>query len=209
MTNQNHRVPVLRVLPVLPVFARLALFAPLAFLASCATLDTQPVFSPPGTTTVIIMVRHAEREPGLDPPLNAEGLVRAQALADELEDEGVTAAFYPSFIRNRQTADPLAERVELIRREYTSLEATDTKALANKFVDEVVRDHAGGVVLWIGNTGPEIEGVQSGNLQEIYVRLGGAAVPPIRYQDIYRITLHEDTPPTIDTAVYGGPSSLD
>jgi hypothetical protein len=40
-------------------------------------------------------------------------------------------------------------------------------------VREVVLDRAGGVVLWIGNTGPDIEGIQEGKLQEIYYRRGG------------------------------------
>jgi hypothetical protein len=40
-------------------------------------------------------------------------------------------------------------------------------------VREVVLDHAGGVVPWIGNTRPAIEGIQEGNLQEIYYRRGG------------------------------------
>ena len=56
-----------------------------------APLSTAPVLSRPGTTTTIILVRHAERDPGLDPPLNAEGEVRAQALANVLNQNGVTA----------------------------------------------------------------------------------------------------------------------
>jgi hypothetical protein len=160
---------------------------------------------------MIIIVRHAERNDGLDPPLNTEGLARAEALADELEDDGVTAIFYPNFIRNRQTADPLRERLdpEPSIRTYTTLEVADTKALANRFVREVVRDHAGGVVLWIGNTGPAIEGIQEGNLQEIYNRLGGTGRAPTRYQDIYYVTLTDSAPPRIDEQTYGGSSSLD
>jgi len=175
----------------------------------CTPLDRSTVFSPPGTTTTIIMVRHAERIEGFDPPLNAEGQARAEALADELEDAGVTAIFYPNFIRNRQTADPLRVRVQPSITVYSQAQAGDTRAMANIFVDAVVRDHAGGVVLWIGNTGPVIENVQSGNLQEIYARLGGTGDPPLRYQDMYTIVLHDDMPPTITEGTYGGPSSLD
>lgn len=181
----------------------------LALVLSCTPLDTDTVFSAPGTTTKIIMVRHAERNEGLDPPLNEEGLVRAEALADELKDEGVTAVFYPDFIRNRQTADPLVERSGATRREYGALLVADTKALANSFVAEVQRDHAGGVVVWIGNTGPVIEGVQSGNLQEIYARLGGTGLPPVKYSSFYTIVLHDDIRPTITAGTYGGTSSLD
>jgi hypothetical protein len=155
------------------------------------------------------MVRHAERNEGLDPPLNEEGAIRAEALADRLEDEGVTAIFFPELIRNRQTAEPLADRVDPVLRSYSSVEVGDTKALANSFVDEVLREHAGGFVLWIGNTGPVIENVQSGNLQEIYARLGGTGNPPIRYADFYEIILNDDRAPTFIEGTYGGASSLD
>ena len=181
----------------------------LAWASSCSSLDSGEVHSPPGTTTTIILVRHAERDEGLDPPLNDEGLVRAVALADELEDDGITAIFYPDLLRNRQSAQPLIERIDPTIRVYTAVDMADTKALANSFVDEVVRDHAGGVVLLVGNTGPVIEGVQSGNLQEIYARLGGTGAPPIQYQSLYTIVLHPDAPPTITMGSYGGPSSLD
>lgn len=190
------------------IVARLALVL-LAWVLSCTPLQTGTVFSPPGTTTTIIMVRDAERNEGLDPPLNEEGLIRAEALADELEDGGVTAVSYPNFIRNRQTADPLAERSGATRREYGTLEVGDTKALANNFVAEVLRNQAGGAVVWIGNTGPFIEGVQSGNLQEIYARLGGTGDPPTKYKSLYTIVLHDDLPPTITEDTFGGTSSLD
>jgi len=178
-------------------------------ITSCTPLETGVVYSPSGTTTTIIMVRHAERNDGYDPPLNVEGLIRAEALADELEDAGVTAIFYPDFIRNRQTAEPLAKRVNPTIHVYTQIEVADTKALTNRFVQEVLADHAGGVVLWIGNTGPIIENVQEGNLQEIYARLGGTGDPPVQYQSLYTIVLHDDMPPTITMGTYGGPSSLD
>lgn len=183
--------------------------AAFALLNGCTPLETGDLLSPPGTTTTIIMVRHAERDEGFDPPLNAEGLVRAVALADELEDAGVTAIFFPDFVRNHQTADPLVARGNPLLRVYTQLEAADTKALANSFVDEVLAEHAGGVVLWIGNTGPAIEGVQEGNLQEIFARLGGTGNAPVRYQDLFTIVIHDDRPPTITKGTYGGPSSLD
>ena len=178
-------------------------------LSSCTSLDSDVVFSPPGTTTTIIMVRHAERDEGLDPPLNEEGLIRAMALADELEDDGVTAIYYPDWVRNRQTAEPLAARVNPTIRVYSQIESADTKGLANRFVDAVVSDHSGGVVLWIGNTGPFIEGVQSGNLQEIFARFGGTGAPPTRYASLYTIVLHDDMPPTVTKGTYGGASSLD
>ncbi len=177
--------------------------------AGCTALDTGVVFSAPGTTTTIIMVRHAERDEGFDPPLNEEGLVRAQALADELETQASPRSSTPTSSATTRRPSPLAERVNPIIRVYSQLESADTKAMANDFVQEVLDDHAGGVVLWIGNTGPVIEGVQSGNLQEIYARLGGTGNPPIQYRSLYTIVLRDDMPPSITTGIYGGSSSLD
>lgn len=188
--------------------AMLLLMLSSAGLAGCGMLETDTVFSPAGTTTVVYLVRHAERDEGLDPPLNDEGMIRAQSLVEELAEVDVTAVFYPDLLRNRQTAQPLVDRDNPTVRVFGALEAGDTKALANTFVDEVVRDHAGGVVLWIGNTGP-VTGSQSGNLQEIYARFGGTDSPPIRYRDIYQVVLTEDQPPQITVGQYGGPSSLD
>jgi broad specificity phosphatase PhoE len=148
------------------------------------------------------MVRHAERDDGYDPPLNDTGWVRAEMLADELEDAGITTIFCPDFIRNRQTAEPLLERIDAEVRVYSQAESGNTKQLANDFVNEVVAEHSGEVVLWIGNTGPEIEGVQSGNLQEIYARLGGTGAPPVLYTSLYTIVLHDDGPPSITEGHY-------
>lgn len=180
----------------------------LAFVGSCTPLDTVTVMSPEGTTTTLFIVRHAERDPGLDPPLNEEGLARAQLLADELEDEGVTAVYYPALIRNRQTAEPLVDRVQPAVREYSALEVADTRALANRFIDDMLRDHAGGVVVWIGNTGPETP-TQSGNLQELWNRLGGPGDPPLRYRDLYKVEIFDDREPEFTPGIYGPVSSLD
>ncbi len=162
-------------------------------------------------TTTIIIVRHTERDPGLDPPLNAEGVVRAGVLANEIADKGITAIFYPDLLRNRQTAGPLIERLDPdpVIRTYSKQDMLDTKVLARRFVDEVVDEHTGGTVLWIGNTGPAIKGIQSGNLQEIFFRLGGEGTPPVKYRDMFTVVLRKDMTPEITRETYGGPSSLD
>ena len=56
-------------------------FVAAAAIVGCGVLTPPaPTQSQAGTTTTIVLVRHAERDPGLDPPLNAVGVVRAQAL---------------------------------------------------------------------------------------------------------------------------------
>lgn len=176
---------------------------------SCQTLDLTPALSLPGTTTTIILVRHCERDPGLDPPLNTEGFIRRVALRNVLSENGLTAIYASDQIRNRQSVAPLESSLGITATFIPALELADTKALANRLVDEWLRDHAGGVVLWCGNTGPVIPDVQDGNLEEIYRRLGGTGRAPNRYQDLYIVVVPELGETRFIKTEYGGPSSLD
>lgn len=65
--------------------------------------------------TTIFLVRHAEKvqDGSADPALTQEGRERATALADLLEDAGITAIHSTDYIRTRDTVAPLAERLEL------------------------------------------------------------------------------------------------
>lgn len=190
-------------------FLTVLLLPALVFTWSCnLRLFPGAVRSQPGTTTTIILVRHTEREPGFDPPINAEGVVRAQRLADVLAENGVTAIYVADFIRNHQSAQPIADRLGLPTTTISQLQLADTKALAESLVNEWLTLHAGGVVVWIGNTGPILEN-QSGNLQELYFRLGGTGDPPIRYEDFTVIVVPDEGDTHIIRASYGGPSSLD
>ncbi|MCG8409124.1 MAG: histidine phosphatase family protein [Phycisphaerales bacterium] len=175
---------------------------------SCQTLETA-TFSLPGTTTTIILVRHCERDPGLDPPLNAEGLVRRIALLNTLSENGVTAIYASDLLRNRQSVELLETELGIAATLIGALDLADTKALANRLVDEWLRDHAGGVVLWCGNTGPVIQDVQGGNMEEIYRRLGGTGRAPNRYQDLYIVVVSETGDARFIKTEYGGTSSLD
>ena len=176
---------------------------------SCETLDLTPALSLPGTTTTIILVRHCERDPGLDPPLNQEGFIRRAALRNVLLENGLTAIYASDLIRNRQSVATLESGLGITATFISALELPDTKALANRLVDEWLRDHAGGVILWCGNTGPVIPDVQDGNMEEIYRRLSGIGRPPNRYQDLYIIVVPEAGATRFIKTQYGGPSSLD
>lgn len=176
---------------------------------SCTTpLAPGDVLSKPGTTTTIILVRHAERDEGFDPPLNAEGKIRAGKLADVVAENGVTAIYASNFLRNRQTADAITAVLDVPVVLIPQARLLDTKTLANDLVAEWLDLHAGGVVMWIGNTGPKTD-TQSGNLQEVYYRLGGTGRTPIRYEDFYVLVVPDEGPTHISKASYGGPSTLD
>ena len=80
-----------------------------AALTSCVPANLQTT-SLAGTTTTFILIRHAERDDGADPPLNAEGQQRAQTLKDVLAENGVTAIYCTDLIRNRQTVQTAGRR---------------------------------------------------------------------------------------------------
>lgn len=145
----------------------------------------------PGTTTTIILVRNAERDQGLDPTLNAQGLQRAQALADALAENGVTAIYATDLAENRQTARVVADRLGLTVEIIGSVRLFSPRRLADELVDEFLADHAGGVVLFVGNADVVAPGQES-NLAEMYLRLGGTGRPPTRHDDLFIAVVPED-----------------
>jgi broad specificity phosphatase PhoE len=66
---------------------------------------------------MVILVRHAERQPsGTDPGLSAAGKRRALLLATMLAEAGVTAIFTSGARRTKETAAPLAAKVSVASR---------------------------------------------------------------------------------------------
>lgn len=64
------------------------------------------------STTTVYIVRHAEKVDDTDSTdLSPAGRQRAVALADTLSRRGIDAIFSTPFRRTRQTAQPLAERI--------------------------------------------------------------------------------------------------
>ena len=103
---------------------------------------------------VVFLVRHAERAdadraPEKDPDLSKEGKNRAEALARELRDAGITAIYTTEFKRTQETAAPLSHSLGL---RSQIVPATKTAALLHKLESE------SGNVLVVGhsNTLPEI-----------------------------------------------------
>ena len=117
--------------------------------------------------TTILFVRHAEvtRTPGdNDPPLNAAGRARAEALADFVGNvdvlSGVDAIYASEFRRTQETAAAVARRHDLEVEIANHAEIED-------FMAEVQREHRGEIVLIVSHSnliGPliaELHGHQS------------------------------------------------
>jgi hypothetical protein len=153
----------------------------------CAAVQ---VHSKPGTTTTVILTRHADRDEGAA-ELNATGIERAKALVEAVSHLGVTAIYSPDVERNLATVRPLARRLGI---EITLTPAVSVWA-AGSIVDEILDKHAGGVVVWVGNV--------SGNLQAMYHRLGGTGSSPVEYGDLRILTIPDKGPVTVVKTRYG------
>jgi broad specificity phosphatase PhoE len=105
----------------------------------------------------LIVVRHAEKmsSTDADPPLSAEGLKRAEALALALRDYPVVAVYATPFRRTQTTAAPTALRFGVPVQSY------DAKLATTEFADTLRAQHSSGAVLVVGhsNTVPQIVSV--------------------------------------------------
>lgn len=109
---------------------------------------------PADPSVVVYLIRHAEKEvPPADttenPPLDAAGFARAEALTRVLGDAGVTRILSTDFTRTRQTVQPLADRLGL------HVELYDGRALAD--VADMLRGASGRIVVsGHSNTTPDL-----------------------------------------------------
>lgn len=169
-----------------------------------ASTEPDAGFTPPATRgTTYYVVRHAERDPGDDPPLNAEGTGRAERLADALESAGVDEIITTTFVRGQETGQPLSARTgaPIV---VAPFEPTAWPQLATQVAQwQVDREVTGGTYLMIGHSG----GYNTTLLGEL-----GATVPgPLaeRYQDLVMLIREQDGTARISLLQYGGTSSLD
>jgi hypothetical protein len=189
-------------------FVIIAVCCGMVLLSACANTSKTPkstVQSPADTTTTFILVRHAERaNSNADSPLSPQGEKRARALADAIGHMGVTSIYCPNLKRNRDTILPLADLLDLELNLIPTWRMLNTRKLAKKFVEEALSQHAGGVVVWVGNKSPV--GKWGGNLQEIYQKLGGTDTGPAHYDDLYIIKVSDNGPVKIKKTKYGPPA---
>jgi len=155
----------------------------IVLVAGCAIVN----HSKPGTTTTIILTRHADRDP-MATELNDQGRLRAQALVEAVADLNITAIYSPDLKRNLDTARPLAE--------HLGIEVQIIGSSKHEVSRTILTKHAGEVVIWIGN---------GGNLTEIYPFLGGEGAPPTVYGDLFVMKIKDSGRPEVIKKRYGPP----
>lgn len=135
--------------------------------------------------TTIIFVRHADTDVAMskddDLPLNERGRLRAERLADFLQDidvvRGVDAIYASDKRRTQETAAPIAERL--------GLKVTiDDPYRTERFVRHVLRDHKGEIVLVV---------THSDTIAPLIDELHGSkrlpAFAPDEYDEVYIVTM--------------------
>lgn len=153
-------------------------------LAACATQQTVNR-SMPGTTTTIILTRHADRD-AMAQHINDKGRERAAALVVTVGHMPITAIYSPDYLRNLETAEPLAK--------HLGIETRVVPANMYQVVTTILTEHPGEVVVWVGN---------KENLKQIYDVLDGEGEPPLSYGDLYIMTVKESGVPDVNRLRYG------
>jgi 2,3-bisphosphoglycerate-dependent phosphoglycerate mutase len=140
--------------------------------------------------TTVILVRHAERDDGVD-TLNSAGLERAQELQRMLKDANVQAIYTSSFYRAQETAQPLADALHL------ELNIYDPNKL-NELVYLITDKHKGETVLVTGHS----------NVTPMTVNALGVSpsIPNLEhhvYDQMYIVTFSKHRTPKLVTLEYG------
>src|SRR4051812_12262833 len=142
------------------------------------------------TTTTIVLVRHAEKQPGTidDAPLTPQGEQRAAHLAQMFGDGEpfgrVQRIYITDTQRSRQTAEDLAQRLNLKPVVVESGKSVDALA------DRVLSENRGGLALVVGH---------SNTVSQLVAKLAHAdKVPPIGDEEFD--TMYVVTVPTIGRA---------
>lgn len=134
-------------------------------------------------TTTMIFVRHAEKAdlPGADPGLSDTGQERVAELTRQLVDAdvvaGVDAIYVTQYRRTEETAQPLADALDLPINRY---DAADTEEI----LETILKRHKGKIILVVAH---------SDTLPVLIANLGASKkVPPIaedEYDNIYIISI--------------------
>lgn len=170
--------------------------------AQTGDAQTGDAGTPRGRPTIYYVIRHAERDPGLDPPINDEGRARAERLAAILASAGIDEIVGTMFVRTQQTAEPLSRATGVGIVVAPAVMGASWSAFGAE-VGAWLRDREvpGSTVLVIGHS--------AGFNSEVVRALGGVAPVGERYQDLTLVVRETDGTVRTSTLEYGGPSTLD
>ncbi len=169
--------------------ARYILVVLLAFaITSCGRTHPEPTF--------VLIVRHAEKASDAeDSPLTEAGMQRAQALVGVAADAGADAIYTTQFKRNRDTAQPLAQRLGITPKELpVNLQAPGD--YGQRLAKEILDKHSGQTVVVVGH---------GNTIASLVESLSGrpAQLGEIQYSDLFIINIAPSGRAKVIRAQYG------
>lgn len=151
---------------------------------------------PQPVATTVLIVRHAEKASDAeDSPLTEAGIERAQALVRVAADAGVSAIYSTQFKRNRDTAQPLAERLGIAITEV-SVNLQNPGDYGKTLARDIVSKHPGQTVLVVGH-GNTIASTVEGLTGR------AASLGDIQYSDLFIVNVPPSGPAKLIKAQYG------
>jgi phosphohistidine phosphatase SixA len=140
-------------------------------------IDSRSEVQEASAPTIVVLVRHAEKEEvGDDPVLTSTGRERGARLAHVLSEGGLDAVYASQYRRTQETAEIVASAVGI---EVTIVDARDVEGLAARLREE----HAGQRVLVVGH---------SNTVPAVVRALGAEAadIPEDEYDDLFVVYVH-------------------
>jgi broad specificity phosphatase PhoE len=182
---------------------RFLLWACLLTLAACTGAQSAGPRagseSPPAASTVVLLVRHAEKaaDGGDDPVLTPAGHERAKALLQVAGSAGVSAIYVTQYRRNHETAQPLADHlgVPLTVRAISA----GAQAHATELTRELLTQHRGETVLVVEH---------SNTLPFILETMAGVRIQPLgdnEYDRLFVVVVPPSGPARLIQSRYGAP----
>jgi broad specificity phosphatase PhoE len=172
---------------------KLLLLLILLGMPACLAAQAQP--------STVIVVRHAEKAaaPADNPPLTAEGLLRAQELLKVVRDAGVTAIYSTPYLRTMNTAKVVADALKLPITE-TPIPNRNVPAYGDSVAARVRRE--GGVILVVGH---------SNTMAAVIKALGGPDIGEIadsEHDNLFVVTVQDGKPTRLVRGKYGRRAEL-
>jgi phosphohistidine phosphatase SixA len=131
------------------------------------------------STTTIYLVRHAEKVDESDSTnLSTVGKARALALADTLDNKGISRILVTPYRRTRQTAESLAQRLNIPIATYPA-------APVSAGVEEIRRSR-GKTILVVGHSNTVLELVQGLGATPTLTRINGTD-----FDNLFRVRIRQ------------------
>ena len=148
------------------------------------------------TPTTVMVLRHAEKAgPSTDPnpPLTQEGQDRADALAQLVQDAGISAIYVSQYQRTQLTAQPSSDLLQI---PWVQIDHQNLNGLSN----QILSHHGGETVLVVGH---------SDTVPQIVDELGGdpliATIDEGEFDNLFIVTRYQFNRAVVTHLNYGVP----